>query len=72
METVSLTVVFLNNFLNNICGFYPCGFNQLQVKNIQKNYIVADVFYVVRPMLVASVLNRYRVFFLSLFTNNAI
>lgn len=45
-----------------ICGFCVCGFNQPQVKNIflKKCYVVADVVYVVRPMMIVSILNIYR------------
>ena len=44
-------------------GFHIHIFNQLRIKNIfKKCCIVVDVYYVVRPMMVASVLNLYRLF----------
>lgn len=59
----------MNYLALNICGFYIHWFNQQWVKNIQekKSYVVADIYYVIRSKIVASVLNMYRLFFLSLF-----
>lgn len=36
--------------------------SNLGSKIFEKNYIVANVYYAVRPMMVASVLNMYRLF----------
>lgn len=40
-------------------GFSICRFNQLRIENIWKkrNYLVADVNYEVKPMIIASILN---------------
>lgn len=61
------------NLAYTVSPLYPqvciCRFNQLQIKNIGgKCHAVADVYHIIRPVRVASVLKVYRVFvFLSMF-----
>ena len=38
------------------------GMNQLQIENTQKSYVIANMYYVVRPKMVVSVPNIYKVF----------
>lgn len=63
-----LRLISLNNIQPAIysCGFLILGFNQPNIENIWGggSYAVADMYHVVRPMIVASVLNMYRLFIL--------